>query len=399
MKMKKGMRALSLLMVIVFVGVIFVPVVCASEELNSASKETKIEKNYITIDTAYEHACLAMQDFVDRGLVDISWINAEINCNPLEICDINGKKLFYSFPIKKNGENIGTIKIASSKVLGASVLTFGSETSFINEDELTLKSEEFIKKNYVDSKLVSMQTVCYRYPKIGLLLTFVNPEGDKNQIILDTSDYSQLSESDVSSFYDTIPESELSYRLSDWEEQQNYLRNHEVNNSSIKATVTETLSGFYLYPQEGTNWCCFATAQMISKYYGYNRSQQQIAQTIGVDPDDGATLNQVTNNYYKKSALSGGIGKTNTYTEWLTNAQFDTVKDEIDANHPVHTSRYEALSYHARVITGYSYVTDSGNEYVYIYDPWPVDLGGLYWENWNVFYSGSNPVHANVYVK
>ena len=399
MKFEMGMRALSLLLVIALVGAIFVPAVSADEKLNTTSKETVIKENYISIDTAYEHANLAIQDFVERGLLDLSWSSAEINYNPLEIYDINGEKLFYLFFVEKNGENIGTIKIASSKVLGGSVLTVGSESSYIEKDDLKLKAKQFIKLNYENAKLLSMHAVCYSYPKIGLMMTFVNHEGYKNQIILDAYDYSQVSESDILSFYETIPELDFSSRISEWEDQQKHLSEIKEKGSSIKATVTETLSGFRLYPQEGTSWCCFATAQMISKYYGYTHSQEQIAQTIGVNPDDGATVNQVSNNYYKKSVSNGGIGKTNTYTEWSTDAEFDTVKDEIDADHPVHTSRYEALSYHARAIAGYSYVTNSGNEYVYIYDPWPVNQGSLYWENWDVFYNGSNQVYANLYVK
>ena len=399
MKTKFGMQILCLLLVVALTGAIFVPAVSAEGNLYTQSKEAVIEENYVSIDTAYEHANSGLQDFINRGMVDSSWSSAKVDSNPIEVYDPNGEKLFYLFFIEKDGKNIGTVKIASSKVLGSSVLSVGTLPSYIEKDTMYLKAEEYIEKNFENAELLSLQVVCYDYPKIGFLLEFSDRNGDLNEILLDAYDYSNVTESAITSSYDSVPESEFSSRISGWKDQDKYLNDIMENSFSTKATVTETLSGFTLYPQEETGWCAFATAQMISDYYGYTRTQEQIAQTMGVDPDDGATMDEVVNDYYKESVANGGIGKTNTYIEWWSSILFDNVKDEIDDGHPIDTSRYESLSYHGRAIAGYSYVTTSGNNYVYIYDPWPVDQGDLYWEHWETYYNGSKPVRKNAYVK
>lgn len=394
------MQTLGLLLVLALAGTIFVPVASAEENLYSNSKEAAIEDNYVSIDTAYEQANSGLQDFIERGMVDSDWSSAKIDSDPIEVYDPNGEKLFYLFYIDKDGKNIGTIKIASSKALGSSILTFGTVPSYIEKDTMDLKAKEYIEENYENAKLLSLQVVCYDYPKIGLSLTFINQDGNQDQVLLDAYDYSKVPESDVASFYDSIAESDISSRVSEWEDQDTYLDDIAEKSYSPKATVTKTLSGFHLYPQEDEDSCALATAQMISDYYGYTRTQQQIVQTIGVNPADGVKIKDVVNNYYKKSVSNGGIGKTSTYLESVGNVLFNTVKSEINSYHPIHTCRNELNGRHARAIAGYSYVTTSGNEYLYIYEPWPVNQGDLYWESWNVFNgSQGQPVYANAYVK
>jgi hypothetical protein len=405
MKTKICMQTLGLLLVLALAGAIFVPVASAEENLYSNSKEAAIEDNYVSIDKAYEQANSGLQDFIDRGMVDSDWSSAKIDSDPIEVYDPNGEKLFYLFYIDKDGKNIGTIKIASSKALGSSILTFGTVPSYIEKDSMDLKAKEYIEENYENAKLLSLQVVCYDYPKIGLSLTFINQDGNQDQVLLDAYDYSKVPESDVASFYDSIAESDISSRVSEWEDQDTYLDDIAEKSYSTKATVTKTLSGFHLYPQEDEDSCAMATAQMISDYYGYTRTQQQIAQTMGVNPGvDLIEIDDMVDNYYKKSVSNGGIGKTSTYLEYVDDVLFNTVKSEINSYHPIHTCRNEGLSRHARAIAGYSYVTTSGNEYVYIYEPWPVNQGDLYWENWKVFQPdepgpGGKPVYANAYVK
>ena len=124
---------------------------------------------------------------------------------------------------------------------------------------------------------------------------------------------------------------------------------------------------------------------MISAWHGYYPSQQQIAETVGVDPDDGADETQMRDGYYRKSRSSNGLGKGGSYVlAGSPSNLYDLVKTEIDRNRPVAIN----TPAHARACAGYSRNVESGNRYFYIYNPWPVGSGDLTWEMWNGLSSG-----------
>ncbi len=395
--MKNGVILLALLLA----ALVMVPMVTAASDRESSTDDaTIIGSNTVSSETALQSATGAIKHFTGRNALDENWNGAAISTEPGIIYDSNGRQLFYLFSVEKNGKRIGEIKAAANKVVGGSVVTIGTGAEPIDLAAVEMHARKMIGQEYRDATIDSISLVCYNYPQIGASVAFTTPLSGKQTMIIDAYDYSIVPESDQVSFYNAIPSSDFAGRIDRYNAEQDYLLAGNNAPASPMTTVTKTINGFSLYPQQGANWCAFATAQMISAYYGYSRTQSGIAATIGVNPDDGASIELTRSNYYLVPTASGGLGKTATAISYIGMFTYTDIVNEIAVNRPIHTDRYESSSYHARAITGYSYTTTAPvSQYLYIYDPWPTTSGAVYWENWNVFSGATNPVHAILYVR
>jgi len=395
--MKIGVVLLALLLA----AMAMVPLVtAASDRESSLDDATIIGSNTVSSETALQSATGAMKHFTGRNALDDNWNGATISPEPGIIYDSNGRQLFYLFSVEKDGKRIGEIKAAANKVVGGPVVTIGKGAEPIDLAAVEMHVRKMIGQDYRDATINSISLVCYNYPQIGASVVFTTPVSGKQTMVIDAYDYSIVPESDRVSFYNAIPSSDFAGRIDRYNAEQDYLLEGNNAPASPKATVTKTINGFSLYPQQGANWCAFATAQMISAYYSYSRTQSGIAATIGVNPDDGASIELTRSNYYLVPTASGGLGKTGTAISYIGMFTYTNIVNEIAVNRPIHTDRYESSSYHARAITGYSYTTIAPvSQYLYIYDPWPTTSGAVYWENWNVFSGAPNPVHAILYVR
>jgi hypothetical protein len=386
------------LLALLVAAMVIVPMGSADTTSATSDMVTKIEKNFIAEDTAFQSATAAVKDFISRSALDSDWEGATVNPTPVIIYDLNGKPLFYLFSVEKNGKRIGEIKAAASKVIGGSIVTIGPGAGPVDMDSAKARAKEIISREYKGAAINSIDLVCYNYPDIGIMFRFSIPGAKEDSLVLDAYDFSVIPESQQLSYYNEIRASDISTRIANAQSEQEYLLNRQTG-ISPKSGATKTLSGFPLYPQLGSAWCPFATAQMISGYYGYSRTQTGIASTMGIaNPDNGATIQQSLSNYYQVSTASGGLGKPNSQLLWTGQFTYDDFVNNLNANRPQHTDRYETSSYHARAVAGYSY-SSSTSQYLYIYDPGPVNVGSLYWENYNIFMSGSNPVHGVIFIR
>ncbi len=394
----KGVILLALLLA----AMAIVPIVSAADGQREMSlgAATILGSNEVSSPVALQSATGAMKEFIGRNALDENWNGAVINPIPGIIYDANGRQLFYLFTVEKNGKHVGEIKTAANKVVGGSIVTIGTGSEPVDMAALEMQARKIIGQEYKDATIDSIRLVCYNYPQIGASVVFTAPESGKQTMVIDVYDYSIVPESEQVSFYDAIPALDVAGRIERYNADQDYFQAGNYATASPMATVTKTISGFSLYPQQGANWCAFATAQMISAYYGYSRTQSGIASTIGVNPDDGASIELTRSNYYIIPTASGGLGKTGTAISYTGMFTYTNLVNEIAVNRPIHADRYESSSYHARAITGYSYTTTAPiSQYLYIYDPWPPSSGAVYWENWNVFVGAPNPVHAILYVR
>ncbi len=390
-----------ILLALLLAAMAMVPVVTASDDRGtSPDAATIIGRNDVSSTAALQSATGAMKEFIRRNALDENWNGAAINPEPEIIYDANGRQLFYLFTVEKDGKRIGEIKAAANKVVGGPIVTIGMGADPVDLAAVEMQARKIIGQEYKDATIDSIRLVCYNYPQIGASVTFTTPDSGKQTMVIDAYDYSIVKDSDQVSFYDAIPSSDLAGRVDQYTTDQEYFQAGDDAQASPMSTVTKTISGFSLYPQQGANWCAFATAQMIFAYYGYSRTQSGIAATIGVNPDDGASIELTRSNYYLVPTASGGLGKTGTSISYIGMFTYTNLVNEIAVNRPIHTDRYESSSYHARAITGYSYTTTAPvSQYLYIYDPWPTSSGAVYWENWNVFSGAPNPVHAILYVR
>jgi hypothetical protein len=390
-----------ILLALLLAAMAMVPMVSAMGTAITPDVATAIESNYVSPDTAFQSATAAVKDFIGRNALDENWNGATVNPKPNIIFDVNGKKLFYLFSVEKKGNRIGEIKIAASKVLGSSVVTIGSGAPAIDLKNIRSKATGILNQQYKNAKIDSIDLVCYNYPNIGAIIRFTAAGSGSTSLVIDAYDYSIIPAAGQVSFYNAIPPADLAGRAARWDSEQTALKTVSAQSLSPMATVTKTINGFTLYPQESTNWCSFATAKMISAYYGYSRTQRGIATTMGIaNPDDGASIETTRSNYYLNTIANGGLAKMGTSISYTGMFTYDNIVSEMNSNRPIHTDRYETSSYHARAITGYSYTTTTPvSQYLYIYDPWPTTSGAVYWENWNVFSGQPNPVHAILYVR
>jgi hypothetical protein len=387
-----------ILLALMLAAMAIVPVVSAQDAEPSSGSFQIIESNYVTKDTATTEAHEALVQFSANGLLDKTFTGAMVNPEPATIYDINGMKLFYLFSVENGKENVGEIKIAASKVLGAPVISIGMGPGPINRAELERKVADILRKQGMNPDLSTARLVCYEYPRIGMM---VGEPGNQNTAVVDAYEYSVIPVSEQTSFYGSFSSSAMSSGIAKWNAQAVTENGITTFTVSPHATVSKTLSGFTLYPQQGTNWCAFAAAQMISQWYGYYRTQQQIASTVGVSPDNGATEAQMRDGYYKKSTTQGGLGKGGTYVlPGSPSNLYDLIKTEIDGSRPlvinIGIQPGQSTNYHARACAGYSRDTINQNTYFYIYNPWPVNVGSLTWEQW---FGGSSPYTSSIFVK
>jgi hypothetical protein len=75
----------------------------------------------VTTEKAFEHANAQMIQFMATNTEGFeNWAGASIDQKPLELYDINGKKLYYQFSVYKNNDLIGKIDVGADKTLGPS---------------------------------------------------------------------------------------------------------------------------------------------------------------------------------------------------------------------------------------------------------------------------------------
>jgi len=317
--------------------------------LVAAINADEIENNYVLKEKAREHATVTMLEFVlagTPGLEDEDWKGATINPEPLTIYDINGKKLYYQFSVEKDGETVGEIKTAASKVLGASVCTIGLSPRAWDPDIALKKAKEIAKKQYEGAEITSTTLVCYGYPKIGVMVKLHDPKtGEEQRLFIDASDYSvvqdrmpepepELEGPGVWSLYESIPKEEWAQRISDWEVDDKHAREviakaHYAGidiSKSLSEKELETLrealasprsykvlSGFHLFGQETSYYCAPATGQMIADYYDVSHTQDHIADEMGTTTSGTSMSGQL--DYYTGNRPDC-LGKSGSYADY-----------------------------------------------------------------------------------
>jgi len=370
--------------------------------LSGSTANSADEHSYVVSEEkALEHATVYMLDAVltqTPGLEE--WRGAIVNPEPLTIYDINGKKLFYEFSVEKNGKMVGTIKASASAELGPSVYTFEIGPRPWDASTAIEKAKELAQE--YDGEIVSAKLVCYSYPKIGVMLTFAEQPvtGEKRRMIIDAADYSIVPDKKpeaegigVWSLYESIPDEEKSQRMAEWERDDKFvssvmekaksvgiedltgkplsekeLKSLEEQIVRVRAQVT---LGVPLYGQTNEYRCAVATAQMIARWYFVTHTQDHIANVMGCGWTGGCTnAQQLT---YYRTARPDGLGKAGSSLD--TSPTFEEARNEINQARPLKSG----VPGHARCCRGWR--TYPG-EWLYINDPWPVNQGRTYWENW-----------------
>lgn len=353
-----------------------------------------IEKNYVPIKTAREHATITLLEFISKGLVDEEWRGGTIDPKPTIIYDTNGKKLFYQFAVVKNGRVIGEIKTAVSKVVGISVISIGSSDSKLVLENFDSQIKRVMDDRYKSYNVVSKKFLAYSYPKIGILIQIEKPDkSDTKEIIIDAYSFELISDnkvlidtdSGIISFYKQMDKLSIDERIADWDRENQYISGlqqkiqslgmdlsdaHIMENDltisqiqnvfSSRAVESGQISGFTTSGQVRTNinYCSIATAQMISKKYNVDRTQDDIAQKMSAYPNGGPTADN--EQAYYRNYLSF---PTATYRMGFPG--YNKIKSEINAGRPLKIG----LNGHSKALFGYMHSFDTGFNYYKFSDP------------------------------
>lgn len=375
------------------------------------------EKDYsVTSKEAFKHANAHMIRFVESNITDFKeWEGASIDTKPLELYDINGKKLFYQFSVSKNNNIIGKIDIGADKTLGQSVQVIEFNPKPFDAAEAMKKSIEIARNEYPDGEVKLTRIVVYSYPSIGAM-TVVKDKitGNEYRIFVDVYSLDEVedkppteTELGVWSMYEQISKNKIDENLKEWNESDQRTKSVDKEATGIginistsiteekmekliaNAAVASTGTSVYLnvprHGQEASNYCAPTCGQMIAERNGVYYSQAQIYAVMG-GTGGGITYPQQVS-FYQSPTSSGGLGKTNSYS--TTTISFSTATYEIDHGRPFVSGN----TYHVRVCRGYS--TVSGN-YLAINDPLPVGStsGSYYMEQ-----AGSSSDTIRIYVK
>jgi len=421
------LRKVSVVLLALLLAVIVVvPLVSAENDENSDVLKTSIEANYVPVETAWEHAAFALNEFAGQGALGQkeNWMGSTVDQNPVIIYDTSGTKLFYLFEIERKGSKIGEIKVAATKIIGTSIFTIGPEKNSLDIAILEQKVKTEVIREVKADTPITTNLVSYDYPKLGMMASYRDPlTGAMKRVIIDAYDYSIVPETapryegdrGIVSFYANYPSDKQSDLISSWSQYDQVITRIEGNSPSIKdqfeGQVTEeslqlvasgssitkaiteykVLSPFPLIGAKTTEWCTVGTAAMISQWHGVIRTQTAIATRMGIPttaPYRGATVNEELN-YYQGSIASGGLGKTNSLDYYTIN--WDDSKYEINQNRPFKVGN----NGHARAMTGYMRSSSSGYTYFYFKDPAPLNQGSEYWEWFNEL----NPYFYNNHIK
>ncbi len=315
--------------------------------------------------------------------------------NPTSIFDISGELIYRDFTAQLNDGSELRVRTAASTAFVPSVLSLGIGTPLQISDRL-IAAEEVAKRKGLAPVWNDIRAVCYAYPKLGIL---VGDTGDK-LFIIDLGDFTlipvipdkmlpvdSLGIASPSSFFSDISVAcSAERRLAE----QNFLQGVEAGDPAdlqasiarLRSESTElTLTNFVLSGQESSSYCAVATAQMILRYHGYDRTQDEIASAMGTDASG-------TNNQQQIRGYTG-ITDAKFTAELDTTASFSEAKREIAEGRPLKSG----VPRHARACAGWKEDGD-GLVSIYIYDPWPPGQGAIYWESWDAM------AHTNhLYIK
>jgi len=414
--MKYGVILLALLLAAM------APMVSAETSANDSDEMKQlVESNYIPEDIALEHATIKMLNMIRSGALDERWIGAKINPDSKTIYDVRGEMLFHQFTVEKNGEKMGIINAAASKVLGGSVISIGSITPSTSSEDLNDYSKKVIAEKFSGYDQVSNKMVCINYPVVSQMISLKNAKsGDEKILIIDSRDRSIktydssniVADSENLSFYKQISVSDMKQGLSVWEKGNktilslkerwisvnpeilsNY-SNMEISqiNQVIVDTNTTTsqslllqdglviISGLTHYVQETSEWCGVATAKIISSKYGVSYTQDRIATTMGAWNASGYPMGTTPTMelvYYRATTANYGLNKpSSTYSE-TPYTTWDVAVDEINAGRPFKIGDLNSAGLgHARACNGW--MIDGGNQYLLVYDP--ASYGWIYWD-------------------
>ncbi|WP_440947534.1 C39 family peptidase [Methanosarcina sp. T3] len=382
--MVKNKITISILLLTMLVGMALIPAASAQEE-----------KDYsVTAEEAFKHANANMISFIAADAPGFeNWTGASIDSKPLELYDINGKKLFYRFSVYKENKLIGTIDVCADKTLGPSIYDIVFDPEPYKTAEAMKKSIEIAKSEYSDEKIKSTNLVVYSYPSIGAMTVVKDKAtGVEHRIFVDAYSLNEVedkpateTEPGIWSMYDKILAYGKENNLKEWQKSDELAKSIELaaankgininaavtgenieklsDEGVVKSSFTGKILDINGIGQEDPNWCGPACIRMVCIYYNKPTpipTQSSIYYYFpwgDPEPESGLSANDIVEWAEDK------WGKTGT----IASSFSDSVAiSEIENERPF----FSMIPGHFRLCKGY--IVQSGYTYLRLNDPEPV---------------------------
>jgi len=223
---KYAVSTLSLITIVIVIGM-FLP--------NQSMPKESIDPYTVPEDTARDHAVAALIEFIVAGPGSEEgemWRNATVGSGSILLYDLNNSPFVYHFTVESGDTEIGGIKVAARKVLGASVLWYettpaGSPGNLADEIPDAI---DVVEERYPGS-VIQSAVPCYAPPVTGILVRIESEDGAEKGLLVDPESDSVVRERDLSRnetavvdhLGNVLSEDEIKRRIDDWNNiNQNY---------------------------------------------------------------------------------------------------------------------------------------------------------------------------------
>lgn len=321
---------------------------------------------------------------------------------PLEVFDLSGTRLFYDFALMAGGTLAGHVRAAADRRVAAAVVALERRPRRWDVSQALDRAFADAEARHPQANVAreSARIVCYCYPKLAVQVGYTNPDGAPATVLYDVASGTEVPVAGLTGQSSARP------YLARFADAEARVRAFEVDAAALAEAADAIALNIVPLPIisfSGQVWlapecqdilavpllgqitpinCVPASAEMVLDHYGWNYSQDEIAQAMGTSPANNGTL-------YNPGVIQGIATLTkSTMTPAETDAgqprpvQWDLMVNEIGANRPVFTQ----MPGHYRVCVGYHETLFI--QLLHIHDPWPwnqnVCQGGAdYWENWS----------------
>jgi hypothetical protein len=381
----------------------------------------------VKVESARLHAQFQLYSTVTARARGVKgWERGRLGARPTVIYDLSGLPLYYDFALRRGNIYAGFIRTAANKVLGDPVVSVQVTRPRWNLRAARNGLEKLVQEKYPEHRIRRVRLVCYSYPKLGLSAELVSPRKASETIVVDVADLSVVPlESEVAeeaigqvaySIMGKMPEqwekegpeawTKVNRAVDELFQQEPRLAPDKVyalppreRLAVIERVFEERMpmrlftekvldfcchtgdcrdhECFCLHPQENGVHCARASAQMMLCYWRYCYSQHQIAEAYGVEDHQLTPAHTIAPGL---ESLTHGCFDATRYAiqEWAR------CKSEINARRPF----MSCVPRHARACAGYEewylWIADLPQpRYLYIFNPWPPNVGAVSWENFN----------------
>jgi Peptidase_C39 like family len=344
-----------------------------------------------------------------------AFTGSEIDPIPVTIGDLDGSDLFYDFTFTKRGRAVGFVRVAADSRLSSAIYGIEPSPRPLNMPDAAQTAIRAVQALYPGADILELSFVCYAYPKIGVRVRYRSgPSVDV--LIVDYYDGTIISnlavkpplDPDPSEAIDgltaysiiktELPEAGFLGNSADFDSiarvageilpRAGNIGNLEFSESDYitlaahfedhPPVITSFLLPVPLIPQTTPVFCAIASAQMILAFFGFSLSVDQVAAVMTPGPSGTTNSNQLRG--YRElsgNALRPAYDASPTLTEADTALRrFAPMKSGVPGHARVcrGSKRFDFIS----GLSGEILATD---HWYLINDPYPVNAGGIRWEN------------------